>query len=90
MGELESRAQNITSNIDQLAADYIVNKNLYSANEKKKTMEHIKSQFVKTKEYADDNFQLATQNYQLVSNNHLHNIIHLLLHGISCDIFSGG
>lgn len=74
MQDLDSRAQNIICNVDEVSNQYMSNMKSYSTEKKSKNMAHIQSQYVKAKEYSDDKVQLSIQTYELVSYNHSHNI----------------
>ncbi|XP_060873284.1 inhibitor of growth protein 4-like [Metopolophium dirhodum] len=63
---LDSKVQELMLNIDKLANDYMSNVKRYSVEKKNETMTIIQRQFDKAKEYSDDKFQLAKENYELV------------------------
>lgn len=66
MRDLDSRAQELMRNIDKVADEYMSNIRGYSNDKKSDTLNNIKRQFNKAKEYGDDKVQLAIQTYELV------------------------
>ncbi|XP_024081050.1 inhibitor of growth protein 5 isoform X2 [Cimex lectularius] len=66
MRDLDTRAQNVMRNIDQLADDFMANLKNLTSEKRKEAMADIQQQFNKAKEYGDDKVQLAIQTYELV------------------------
>ena len=67
MRDLDSRAQDLLRQIDQLAEDYVQTVRGMNAEKRTESMAKIQKLFNKAKEYGDDKVQLAIQTYELVS-----------------------
>lgn len=66
MRDLDTRAQAVMRNIDQMADEFMSNLKSMSSEKKKEKMSEIQQQYNKAKEYGDDKVQLAIQTYELV------------------------
>ncbi|XP_026469367.1 inhibitor of growth protein 4 isoform X1 [Ctenocephalides felis] len=66
MRDLDSRAQSIMRNIDEIAETYLTELPKMSSEAKKEKLKEIQGLFNKAKEYGDDKVQLAIQTYELV------------------------
>jgi len=66
MADLDTRAQDLLSDIDELADDYMKEAKSISSAAKSRRMEDINKNFTKCKEYGDDKVSLAMQTYEMV------------------------
>jgi len=66
MGDLDTRAQDLLTKIDEDAKDYMDQANEFSSDEKNQRIGDINKSFTKCKEYGDDKLSLAMQTYDMI------------------------
>ncbi|XP_057224196.1 inhibitor of growth protein 4 isoform X1 [Malurus melanocephalus] len=66
MRDLDQRTEDLKSEIDKLASEYISNARTLSSEEKLGLLKQIQEAYGKCKEFGDDKVQLAMQTYEMV------------------------
>uniref|UniRef100_A0ACB8ERX1 Uncharacterized protein n=1 Tax=Sphaerodactylus townsendi TaxID=933632 RepID=A0ACB8ERX1_9SAUR len=66
MRDLDQRTEDLKSEIDKLATEYISNARMLSSEEKLGLLKQIQEAYGKCKEFGDDKVQLAMQTYEMV------------------------
>ncbi|KAF7238111.1 Inhibitor of growth protein 4 [Varanus komodoensis] len=66
MRDLDQRTEDLKSEIDKLATEYISNARTLSSEEKLGLLKQIQEAYGKCKEFGDDKVQLAMQTYEMV------------------------
>nr|XP_048676530.1 inhibitor of growth protein 4 isoform X2 [Caretta caretta] len=66
MRDLDQRTEDLKSEIDKLATEYITNARTLSSEEKLGLLKQIQEAYAKCKEFGDDKVQLAMQTYEMV------------------------